>query len=267
MALAFAATTPKAPPTTSGRPPRSRMVSVSKRDRSSHFSAFWRSSRSMRSEVACARRVWAMVVSVWVRRSRVFSSAMSSPVGFAMRKSTPGRSSGVPGRYSRGSKPETPASMTSADGFEHDHRDLAFGLRLVVGETGELLLLQLPDTGALLPRRHPGPHLGRCIGADLDNGLGVGQQVVIPGGVGRRAALGGEDHEVVAVAPEGQRVDALRTRLGSGVVQQEDRDALERAADDAVIGPELLNDLSVPFVAFTHASMQRNRRRCYSRRL
>lgn len=49
-----------------------------------HFSVLARSSRSIRSEVACARRVSAIMVSVWVSRSRAFSCDSSNVVFLSM---------------------------------------------------------------------------------------------------------------------------------------------------------------------------------------
>src|SRR5262249_50371071 len=58
-------------------------------------------------------------------------------------------------------------------------------------------------------------------GADLDQGVGVGLEVVEPGRVLRVAALGGDDHEVIAVAHVEQGGGAQLAALGADVVEQQ----------------------------------------------
>ena len=76
----------------------------------------------------------------------------------------------------------------SADGVEHDDRDLALGLLLVLGIRRPELQRLLPQPRALRAGGGPGPrlHLRR---PDLDFDVRVGKDVAIPAGVLRRAAF------------------------------------------------------------------------------
>src|SRR6187551_1525262 len=79
---------------------------------------------------------------------------------------------------------------------------------------------QRPEALALLRRGDPGVDLA-LLGADLHGRLGVGLEVVEPGRVLGEAALGGDDHEVVAVPDVEQRGSAFGPALGADVVEQQ----------------------------------------------
>src|SRR5205807_561646 len=83
------------------------------------------------------------------------------------------------------------------------------------------------------------------LGTDLDAGPGGGEEVVVPVRVGRRARLRGEDGELVAHRLVDDRVDALLAAAGAGGVEQENRGALEGAADATLVGAKLLDDRAV----------------------
>src|SRR5215469_11389809 len=87
-----------------------------------------------------------------------------------------------------------PCSVMSADGVEHDHRDLALGLLLVIGVRRPELQCLLPQPGALLAGGSPGPCL-ELLCADLHVDLGVGEKVAIPPRVLRRTAFR-SDHDI-----------------------------------------------------------------------
>src|SRR6266567_2466474 len=72
--------------------------------------------------------------------------------------------------------------------FEHDHRDLTRRALLVLGEARHQLLLLRPDALPLLAGRDARAHPDR-LGPEFDLDVGMGLDVVEPGGVRRRAAL------------------------------------------------------------------------------
>ena len=88
-------------------------------------------------------------------------------------------------------------SVMSADGVEHDDRDLALGLLLVIGVGRPELERLFPQPRALLAGGGPGPRL-HLRGADLHLDLRVGEDVAVPAGVLRRAAFRGDDDIAVA---------------------------------------------------------------------
>src|SRR5438067_8217676 len=85
-----------------------------------------------------------------------------------------------------------------AHGVEHDYRDLAFGLLLVVGIGRPELQRLLPEAAALRAGRGAGSRL-HLLGPDLHLDLRVGEKVSVPAGMLRRAAFRG-DHDIAAVA-------------------------------------------------------------------
>src|SRR3954447_26479361 len=117
--------------------------------------------------------------------------------------------------------------------FEDDHRDLAAGLRLVLGEAGVLGLLAGPDGLALVGAGDAGPEAAG-LGAHLGGGVGVGAPVVVPVGVVGRPRLGGEDGNGSAQVLVHHRADALLAGAGTSGVEQQQRGAVERAAHLAV---------------------------------
>src|SRR6478735_11725772 len=88
------------------------------------------------------------------------------------------------------------ASVTS-DPLEQEDRDLPVGLLLVLGVRRVLLDRALPPLRALGALGDPGA-VGRLVGAVLEVDLGVLDEVVVPGRVVGRAALG-RDRGVHAV--------------------------------------------------------------------
>src|SRR5689334_8462729 len=147
------------------------------------------------------------------------------------------------------------ALVTALGAGELQNRDRADtgGLHRVLGETGVqagLLLVPLVAFGAgeLTNVDRVG------VGAAFDGGVTGRDEVVVPGGVLRRAALGGEDVDDVVVALVWQvhhRSDAFLAGLAAAVVDQHDRRSGEGAADAALVRPELLDDIGVEV---THSS-------------
>ncbi len=91
----------------------------------------------------------------------------------------------------------------------------------------------------------PGGDGGRTRGR-LDHDVGVGAQIVIPGGPGARAGRGGDDEPVVAVAQRQGRVDAFQSGAGAGGVDQ--HEPVAPAADPAAAGPELRDHTGVEVI-------------------
>src|SRR5207245_1671515 len=79
-------------------------------------------------------------------------------------------------------------AAAASNALQQDHRDLAAGLLLVLGEPRHELLLRLPDRLALLVLEDPGPGVDR-FGAALHLATRSGPEVVIPVRVRRSAAL------------------------------------------------------------------------------
>ena len=125
-----------------------------------------------------------------------------------------------------------------SSGLQHDHRDLALRLLLVLGELRRSLCLGVEETVALLALSLLRNHVDGLI-ADLNPRLRVRLEVVVPGRVLRRTGLGREDHVAAVIGHVHQRRHALFARPGSGVVNQDHRRALEHAAYPPVVLPEI----------------------------
>jgi hypothetical protein len=67
------------------------------------------------------------------------------------------------------------------------------------------------------------------------------------------APLGSEDGDVVAHSLVRHGVDPLLAGLGAARVEEEHVRAFERSSDLALVGAELVDDLGVPVVHFTHS--------------
>ena len=85
------------------------------------------------------------------------------------------------------------------------------------------------------------------LGAELDSDLRVGLQVVVPVGVRRSTALGGEDVEIVTLDERHQRDLAEFSGLGTDGVQ-DDEGVVAELSGLAAGGAELGDDLGVPIV-------------------
>src|SRR5271166_1744292 len=107
-----------------------------------------------------------------------------------------------------------------ADGIQHDHRDLALGLLLVIGIGWPELERLLPQPRALRAGGRPGPRL-QLGGPDLHVDLRVREQIAVPAGVFWRAAFRGDDDITVAVLAVEQREDEPLPRLAAGRRQQQ----------------------------------------------
>src|SRR5437868_2100474 len=108
-----------------------------------------------------------------------------------------------------------------ADRVEHDDRDLALGLGLVIGVRRPEFERLLPEFRALRAGGGAGPRL-HLRGADLHLDLGVGEEVAVPARMLRRAALRGDDDvaAIAGVAVE-QRKDELLAGFPPGRRQQQ----------------------------------------------
>ena len=81
--------------------------------------------------------------------------------------------------------------------------------------------------------------------AVLDRDLGGGLQVVVPVGVGRRAAFRGEDGDLVALDERHERDLSDLAALGPDGVQ-DDEGGVAELGRLAAVGPELRDDLCIP---------------------
>src|SRR4029077_9653733 len=110
---------------------------------------------------------------------------------------------------------------------EQDDGNLARrGVLLIVREMGHAFLLRGPDRGALVPVGDPGPGPdGRR--ADLEGDVRAGDQVTEPLRVAWLPSERGEDGVTAPYLLVDEGVDPFGTRLGPGVVQQQQRLPLE----------------------------------------
>src|ERR1700693_2243212 len=145
------------------------------------------------------------------------------------------------------------------DALQHDGRDLARGSLAVVVEgrvdvgmmrVQALVLFALRNVRASLELLLPYLH----------GHLRVLHEVVVPGRVSGRAALGGDDHVVVAVAGVDERV--LAYLPGFGAYGREDQDIPSEggAGGGLSVGPEVLDQVAVEVLkACTHHGFQTHR--------
>src|SRR6266566_7752016 len=140
----------------------------------------------------------------------------------------------------------SPASLrVLRDPLQHDDRDDALGPLRVILEPREIVAVRFVESIALRSlrdRRRPDLEL---LATDLDCSLTMLHQVVIPTGVGRRAALRGRDHVAVAITviDEGRRPDLSALRPARG----EEQELVPEGPDPlAALGAELLDRALVP---------------------
>src|SRR6266511_3733448 len=120
-------------------------------------------------------------------------------------------------------------------GGEQHQRDLAAGLLLVVGVALVHLHKAREQLAALAGISGPGAD-GKVLGADLDLGPAGRRQVVVPARMARGAAVGGTQHEAVAVADVGQRSGPLLAGPPPDAREQPNRAAGDEPAADAAVG-------------------------------
>src|SRR3954466_2439293 len=121
-----------------------------------------------------------------------------------------------PSSFARGA-PDPPGTRgnapgSSASALQQEDGDLAVGLLLVLGVRRGLRDAPLPPLLALLALGQAGAVLVR-LGAVLEIDDRVGQEVVVPGRVGRGAALGGDGGVHAVVLHAHDRVLAQLARL------------------------------------------------------
>src|SRR5262249_5038939 len=149
-----------------------------------------------------------------------------------------------------GSQPEPRNQVHRLRVFEHNDRDLSVtrGLSLVLGELRECSLVRFPDVCAFTASRNAGTSPVTAV-AELDLHVRVGYDVVVPVGVPRVAAVGGEDRDsLVAEALVGKRVDPLLAGLGSPAVEQKEIHPFKCSAHVSLVRPDLLDNRTVPLV-------------------
>src|SRR6185437_9792244 len=155
-------------------------------------------------------------------------------------------------RKSSGCGPLWPPGRTLRHRVEQDDWNFARrGVLLIICEMGHAFLLRGPDRGALVARGYPGPGPdgGR---ADLKGDVRADDQVAEPLRVARLPAGRGEDGVTAPDLKVDERVDPFGTRLGPGVVQQQQWLPLEEPPDLPVVRTEFRDDLAVEVVAIRH---------------
>src|SRR5436190_8866938 len=151
------------------------------------------------------------------------------------------------------------------DPLQHDHRDLARRLLPVVPETRVDVGVLLVQALVLVPIDHLGPGL-ELLATRLHGDDRVGLQVVVPGRVGWRAALGGEDHVVTRVRGVDEWGRALLA--GFGALGGEDQNVApeERTAGRLAVGADVLDQVAVEVVKAAHPLFIPSRRLGHSPR-
>jgi hypothetical protein len=86
------------------------------------------------------------------------------------------------------------------DRIQHDHRDLPFGLELIIGVGWPKYERFFPKPGAFVAGCSPRPRL-QLLGPDLYLDLGISENVAVPSRVFGRASLRGDYEETVSVGP------------------------------------------------------------------
>src|SRR5258708_35372814 len=145
------------------------------------------------------------------------------------------------------------ASQTALCGArrQFNHRNAAGCLLLILTELR--IPLCPPRVDAVVLRTDHWFRNGRVrLVADLDSDLGMGEQVVIPVGVGGPASSGGEDEQSVALTQVHRGVRAALAALGAGGREQQQWPVFPHATDLALIRPELLNRLAIPIIPVRH---------------
>src|SRR6267378_2637979 len=118
--------------------------------------------------------------------------------------------------------PLDPGGAPLGDALQHDDRDDPLRLLRVVAEGREVVTVSLVEAIALRSF-HDGCRADlELLGPDLDLSLPMLHQVVVPGGMCRRAALRGGDHVAVAVTVvnQGRGPDLPALRSSRGQEQQ-----------------------------------------------
>src|SRR5438067_36192 len=136
---------------------------------------------------------------------------------------------------------KTAAAARASHALEHDHRDLAVGLRLVLVIVRPDLVHQPPQSVALA---FGGARAGvELVALDLHLDLGVLRQVAIPAGIVRRAALRRHDDGVVAVELVDEWRRVLLTGLAAGRRKQEDSRAFAPVVALCAVGRLIAVDM------------------------
>lgn len=135
--------------------------------------------------------------------------------------------------------------------FQRDDGDLASGFRLMLGEEGVLRHDSVPQLLPLLPRRDHGSGLeGLC--PSLNGDLGVRDQVMVPVRVDRRANVGSDHQQAVAIRDIHHRRYMGLAALSAPGRKQEECPALKWATRCAPSRAKLLDELAVVLFLLGH---------------
>src|SRR5579862_962233 len=147
----------------------------------------------------------------------------------------------------RATERESGAALRT-DSIEDDDRDLAGRFLFVLGEARRALLLTVPDLVAFAAGRDSGSNRKR-LGAKLNRCVRIGEEVVVPVRVGRRAGLRREDG--VAVRADlliGQGIDPFLAALRSLMMKEQEGRVLKGRANLPLVLAKLPDDAIVPVV-------------------
>jgi hypothetical protein len=139
----------------------------------------------------------------------------------------------------------------SVDSRQDNYRNDAGGFPSIFGKAGHgcgHLVIQACSLGF---RRDCDAGL-KLFGADLNSDKWIGDEVVVPVGIGWGSPLGGNYHKSIAIFGVGHWIDARLLALRARRMQKEQSPPGKWATNLALICPKLLDDRLIPFVWITH---------------
>src|SRR5579859_5888784 len=178
----------------------------------------------------------------------------------------------IPGQATRGSNTHSSGLATMSRRSERivlwgpalaawlQHHNRYFSRRLLlilrkVRHEGRLGVVQPLALLALCSARVRNELVHAGLRGHFDAHLRIRQDVAVPVGMCRRAAFGGDDHVVVAVARERKRIDPLLTTFGAPGREQQQSRALEHARRNlAVVAAELRDNVAIDVVPYFRRS-------------
>src|SRR5882724_13662530 len=134
---------------------------------------------------------------------------------------------------------------------QHDNRDFACGLRLILGEIGHN---GYPFGVELIPFSafYNSSSGLKGFGSDLNGGIGMGDDIVIPIGIGWGAGFGRDDDQALTISCVCQRVDTLHAALRAHGGKQEQWRSFIRSTNLACIRTKFLYNWAIPSLIIVH---------------
>src|SRR5690242_12874296 len=153
--------------------------------------------------------------------------------------------------------PSSPGCGLRPGEFEYGDGADSGGLACVLGKAWVAARLLGVDAVAFSAGQFADGYLV-CLGSAFDAAVTGGGQVVVPVRVAGCSALGGEDVDDVrfgVVWEVHRRGDVLPPAFAAAVMHEDQRSALEDAADPALVRSELRDGLGVPVERAAHAGL------------